>query len=487
MHIPHKVARTKTDQPWVTPSIRKLINRRNRKYRQMKKTGSASLREEVKVLRHTIQRQIRRSYWSYLNSVFTEETAAGQPGKRFWTYIKKQRSSNVGVAPLKKDGHLTSNPQEQAELLNDQFQSVFGEGRQYTDEEFEQKTGMQNTDIPAMDNININCEGVRKLMKKLDPHKAGGPDGISTRVLRELATELAPALTVIFQSSLTTGQLLDFSEEITTNLESGKQTDVLVMDFAKAFDRVNHSLLIHKLRRYGFQEWERSWDMQFHPAKCVSMAVTRSRTPLSRSYVLHGHTLETVRTVKYLGVTMSHDGTWDHHINNMANKANRVLGFLRRNLKISSTSIKEKAYKAFVRPLLEYASSVWDPYTQKSIARLESVQRRAARFVLNRYHNKSSVGSMLLQLGWEPLEQRRRTQRLEVFCRIREGLVECPVIRDKIVPAPPRGRRMYTEQFTRIKTRTLYRAESFLPRTIRDWNNLHKDEVEAVVAATGPV
>lgn len=234
-------------------------------------------------------------------------------------------------------------------------------------------------------------------------------------------------------------------------------------------------------------EWERSWDMQFHPAKCVSMAVTRSRTPLSRSYVLHGHTLETVRTVKYLGVTMSHDGTWDHHINNMANKANRVLGFLRRNLKISSTSIKEKAYKAFVRPLLEYASSVWDPYTQKSIARLESVQRRAARFVLNRYHNKSSVGSMLLQLGWEPLEQRRRTQRLEVFCRIRDGLVECPVIRDKIVPAPPRGRRMYTEQFTRIKTRTLYRAESFLPRTIRDWNNLHKDEVEAVVAATGPV
>ena len=46
-----------------------------------------------------------------------------------------------------------------------------------------------------------------------------------------------------------TGQLLEFTEELLTNLESGQQTDVLNMDFAN----VNHSLFIHKLQQYGIQ------------------------------------------------------------------------------------------------------------------------------------------------------------------------------------------------------------------------------------------
>ncbi|CAH1239911.1 Hypp5901 [Branchiostoma lanceolatum] len=60
---------------------------------------------------------------------------------------------------------------------------------------------------------------------------------------------------------------------------------------------------------------------------------------------------------------------WDTHINNVTNKANGVLGFLKRNLKISSSSIKEKA---FVRPLLEYSATVWDPHTRKNIVKLEA-------------------------------------------------------------------------------------------------------------------
>ena len=144
-------------------------------------------------------------------------------------------------------------------------------------------------------------------------------------MLRELAEELAPALTIIFQSSLSTGivltdwrdayvtpifkkgeqynpanyravshtcivcklmehivvssimqhfethcilndnqhgfrrgrscetQLLEFVEELTTNLEGGRQTDIIILDFAKAFDRVNHSLLVHKLQCYSIR------------------------------------------------------------------------------------------------------------------------------------------------------------------------------------------------------------------------------------------
>jgi len=51
-------------------------------------------------------------------------------------------------------------------------------------------------------------------------------------------------------------------------------------------------------------------------------------------------------------------GTGGH----LCQKANRTIGFLKRNLNIVNSDIKEKAYTALVRPTVEYASSVWDPY-----------------------------------------------------------------------------------------------------------------------------
>ena len=155
-------------------------------------------------------------------------------------------------------------------------------------------------------------------------------------------------------------------------------------------DQVQLQQDLHRLKK-----WEESWDMLFHPAKCVSLPITRSRSPLDYSYELHGHTLDSVLSANYLGITIQQDMDWDNCINNVVNKAKRTLGFLRCNLKISSSAIKETAYKAFVRPIPEYALSVCDPCTQKSIDKLEAVQRRAARFVLTRYHNTSSVHRML--------------------------------------------------------------------------------------------
>jgi hypothetical protein len=46
-------------------------------------------------------------------------------------------------------------------------------------------------------------------------------------------------------------QLMEFMDDISKNLQEGQQTDILILDFAKAFDKVNHSLLIHKLQQYG--------------------------------------------------------------------------------------------------------------------------------------------------------------------------------------------------------------------------------------------
>ena len=172
-------------------------------------------------------------------------------------------------------------------------------------------------------------------MKDLNPNKAPGPDGISPRLLKDLSVELAPAFTVLYRSSLTTGivpsdwrsanvspvfkkgerylpenyrpisltsipckllehilvshiltfteennilcpaqhgfrrnrscesQLIGLIDELSDDLENGKQVDILVMDFAKAFDRVCHSLLIHKLSHYGITGQVNTWIKNF--------------------------------------------------------------------------------------------------------------------------------------------------------------------------------------------------------------------------------
>jgi hypothetical protein len=69
---------------------------------------------------------------------------------------------------------------------------------------------------------------------------------------------------------------------------------------------------------------------------------------------------------------------------------------------------------------VEYASPVWDSYLQKDKYKIEMMQRRAARFVANRYHNKSSVNDMLGNLKWQTLEERRTNARLTMLYKIKK-------------------------------------------------------------------
>ena len=117
--------------------------------------------------------------------------------------------------------------------------------------------------------------------------------------------------------------------------------------------------------------WEGQWDMEFHPGKCEVLTASRKKEPTATGeYYLHGHKLGKVTSAKYLGVTIQGDGRWNKHIEDTVNKGNRSLGFIRRNLRIGSKTIKELAYKALVRPGLEYAASIWDPHEQKYIFKI---------------------------------------------------------------------------------------------------------------------
>ena len=218
--------------------------------------------------------------------------------------------------------------------------------------------------------------------------------------------------------------------------------------------------------------WARKWGMRFQPVKCNMMQLTRKRIKkIHASYTLEGTNLENVESIKYLGVTITSDLRWNTHVSNVCTKANRTLGFLRRNLYSCPQEVKEAAYKGLVRPVLDYGSSVWDPPGVVLQEELESVQKRAARFVTGNYNYETgSMTGILGQLKWESLKKRRKDNRLILLYKGLKGKASVPT--DDLIPKTRRCRNQHSMAFqTPIASTDVYKG-SFFPQTIRDWNAL---------------
>jgi len=119
-----------------------------------------------------------------------------------------------------------------------------------------------------------------------------------------------------------------------------------------------------------------------------------------------------------------------------------------------------------------------DPCTKSCIDKMEMAQRRAARYVLHRYHNTSSVGKMLDTLQWRSLEERRKQQRLAMLYKIQHGQVALD-ISDYLKPASRISRHSHELTFQVPSTSVDYIKFSFFPGTARDWNLLPSDMIKA--------
>ena len=360
-------------------------------------------------------------------------------------------------------------------------------------------------------------------------------------------------------------QIISLIHDLSQNNDKNIQTDLIIMDFAKAFDKVPHKRLLYKMKYFGISEqiinwvksflsnrtqtvllenmtsskipvtsgvpqgtvlgpilfliyindlpeyikhsrirlfaddsmiyrqiksqsdclklqedleaaikWEQDWLMSFHPDKCNIMNITTKRNPIHFYYNMHGHILESVQHAKYLGVTISTDLKWNTHIQQTAAKANKSLCFIRRNLKVQSQTIKERAYQTLIRPKLEYCCTVWDPHTNENINSLEKVQRRAARYTCNRHHNTSSVSEMLNTMNWQTLQERRLRTRLIMFHKVINENIAIPT-QNILLQSQSTTRSSRKDSYRQIQCNKDSYKFSFFCQTIKDWNKLSPD------------
>jgi len=250
--------------------------------------------------------------------------------------------------------------------------------------------------------------------------------------------------------------------------------DSIVYRVIRSFE--DHVILQQDLNKLA--SWSETWLMKFNIAKCASLTITRKRKPSVFQYTIFGQDLAQVDDHEYLGVTISKDLRWSKHCNKVCQKSYRTLGLLRRTLSPCTQEVKAKAFKALVKPQLEYACEAWNPSTVGDINRLEQVQRQGARFVQADYRRTSSVTAMLQNLHWDPLHIHRLFLQTCLFYKLHYKLVNLDY---------PSNIKQASDQYTLrndhqfkyvvpLNSLNCYRF-AFYPRTVRIWNNLSPSTV----------
>ena len=127
-------------------------------------------------------------------------------------------------------------------------------------------------------------------------------------------------------------------------------------------------------------QWADKWQLEFHPDKCVSMSINyKGEQP--RIYKMKETILKQVHQEKDIGVIVDDQLKFESHIYEKINKANSMMGLIRRSFIHMDEDIFKKLFKALVRPHLEYANSIWHPTKIKDITAIENVQRRATKYL----------------------------------------------------------------------------------------------------------
>ena len=223
-------------------------------------------------------------------------------------------------------------------------------------------------------------------------------------------------------------------------------------------------------------EWAMTWKMFFNPTKCEFLRVTNKKNTINFQYFIQSTSIREVQQAKYLGVTINNNLSWSDHITNISNKANSVVGFLRRHFNQCLTKTKSALYLSLVRPILEY--TVWAPHYHTDIYQLEAVQRRTARFAMNCYNHHQSITKMLHSLEWSTLVKRRNHSKIIMMYKIVHKIVhiqpDIPITYSNAVNT--RGHHL---KMLQLATRVDAYLYSFFPSAVKLCNSLPSNLIES--------
>ena len=518
---------------------------------------------------------------------FKDEDDPALISKKFWSHVKSTSKSCRIPNTVNYHGRFRNNPKDQAEMFNEYFDEQFSVSSEYDiDIDY---TNDQVNDIDfstsrvrkLLKDINVGktagpdringkvlkyCrEGIAyplscifkisynsgqippdwKLANVVPVHKKGPktsvenyrPISLTSLVMKVFEKLVRDELLSKCQQKLNqnqhgflphrscTTQMISYVNDISVSLNDNIRTDVVYFDFAKAFDSVNHDIILKKLKyefgidgtllkflmnylrdrkqrvviggaqsdlkdvRSGVPQgsilgplffvlfindmsecvsngthialyaddtkiWReiKCWNdheilqhdidalhrwaeenlMKFHPDKCKVLSIFNRALenkiwsmclPFQIFYYnLNGLDLEFVKSEKDLGVHVTSDLNWEENIIALCTNASSRLGLMKRTLRFVKDPKQKRAfYLSLIRSLFEHCSIVWRPTTNVLNDKIESIQRKAVKWILgeqDHHYNDFEYVSRLRNLDLLPMEFKFLYTDLIVFHKI---------------------------------------------------------------------
>ncbi|XP_065679053.1 uncharacterized protein LOC136093750 [Hydra vulgaris] len=160
--------------------------------------------------------------------------------------------------------------------------------------------------------------------------------------------------------------------------------DVIYTNFAKAFDKVPHRRLLHKLQAYGISETLLKW---------------------VKNWLTNSCTLEETIVEQELGVIVSNDLKVKTQVETAVSIANQMFNCLRKAFCSCRLVLWKTLYLAYICPHLDFAVQVWSPHLKNKIVMMEKVQRQVTKKISEIKH--LPYEERLQKLKLTSLEDRR--------------------------------------------------------------------------------
>ncbi|XP_071178013.1 uncharacterized protein [Mytilus edulis] len=410
-NISNKEIRSRNNIPWIKHKQRKMLKKKQRLYKQARKTNIWS---NYRYFQKECKKQLRKAEYEYVNQNIFE----GLNNNDTCRHILKHLEKNKILTNLNHGFRSGYSCETQLITTINDFLQEHDKGHQID-------VGILDFS-KAFDTVPHN-----KLLHKLDQY---GIKGNSHKWLKNFLTARSMRTIVEGESSGETtvdsgvpqgtvlGPILflchinDLPDSVTSSVRLFADDCLLYRTIKNSQDQQKLQTDLEQL-----EIWADKWGMRFNAKKCYVLSINKKA---DKFYTLNKHILQEVQVNPYLGLQISNDLKWSFHINNISKKANATLGFLRRNLRNVPEACRKVAYISLVRSTMEYGATIWNPYMKGDIDKLERIQNRGLRFIKKNYRSREtgSITNMRRQLEMETLEERRHSLRLILIYKVVEEL-----------------------------------------------------------------
>ena len=548
LNIPTITIKSRDTPPWYDSETHHLCRKKERLRAKFKQTKQADDYKKYSQCRKDFKNLVREK----MISNFEDHDDPALISKKFWKHVKSISKSSRLPETVNFNGRFRNNPVDQAEIFNEYFHTQFSETSQYNiDIDFRNDNENDIEFTPSrirkiLKDINVhkacgpdgihgkvlkNCRlGLAyplsllfktsynigqipydwKMANVVPLHKKGPKESVENYRPISLTSLVMKVFEKIIRDELLkkcehklnnnqhgfmpkkscTTQMVHFTESLSLSLNDNIMTDVVYFDFAKAFDSVNHDIILkklkerfkidgtllkfivnylknrqqcvvvggqkscpvnvtsgvpqgsilgplffvlfiddisecispgtsillyaddtkiwHKIENWGdhdilqmdinsLYEWSVLNKMNFHPQKCKVLSV--GRTSYSKNvcnifpfmryyYTLNNIELEYIDNEKDLGVIVTTKLNWRENVIALCLKASSRLGLMRRTLHfVKNDKQKRTFYLALVRSIFENCSVIWRPTSIDLVQKVESIQRRAVKWILSEHNH----------------------------------------------------------------------------------------------------